>query len=240
MIDNLAEALRALKDAGADAMPVLPADAFAGRFHGLSLSQVVALTDVPAIAVTATLRTAEGAVVERCMIDGRASERRSELATRLVLGAELADGVAVREVLEFEGGVLRGRLLRDRDGVVYRAEGDRATVDTELTAVLRGRHLPAPDAARQPEVPDPDQPVLIRDRVSFSGAVGGILQGLAALHAGNQAASAALRRLAATSDPAAAAEADALAAIARQVEAVVVDLQHQSTVLLQLLDRPSG
>jgi hypothetical protein len=239
MIDNLAEALRALKDGGADEAPVLAADEFAARFHGLTLDQVVTLTGLPALAVTAMLRTPQGAAVERCLVDGRAGQSRQALARRLLLDAELDGEAVAREVLEFEAGVLRDRLVRDRDDMVYRASDGRPVVDADLTAVLRGRHHPAPPAEAPEHVGGPIRPVTIDDPVAFSGAVGEMLQGLAALHAGNRTAFGALRTLAAGAnrdDADAVAAIEALAAGAEQVEAVVARLQRQATTLLRLVD----
>jgi len=239
MIDNLADALRTLKDDGADEAPVLAADAFAARFHGLTLDQVVTLTDLPALAVTATLRTQQGATVERCLVDGRAPESRQALARRLLLDAELDGETVAREVLEFEAGVLRSRLVRDRDDMVYRASDGRPIVDTELSAALRGRHRPAPPAEAPAHVGGPLHPVAIDDPLAFSGAVGEMLQGLAALHAGNRTAFDALRALAAgisQDDANAVAAIEALAASTEQVEAIVARLQRQATTLLRLVD----
>lgn len=239
MIDNLAEALRTLKDGGADEAPVLAADEFAAQFHGLTLDQVVTLTGLPALAVTAMLRTQQGATVERCLVDGQAPESRQALARKLLLDAELNGETVAREVLEFEGGVLRSRLVRDRDDMVYRAADGRPTVDTDLTAVLRGRHHQAPPIEAPDHVGGPLHPVTIDDPVAFSGAVGEMLQGLAALHAGNRAAFDALRALAAGTnqdDANAVAAIEALAAGAEQVEAIVARLQRQATTLLRLVD----
>lgn len=240
MIESLAEALRALKEGAANGAgpPVLTADALASRLHGLTLDQVVKLTDLPALAVALMLRTPQGAVVERFLVDGRDAPRREALARQLLLDGDLANETAVREALEFDLGVLRHRLARDRQDVVYRADGGQAGIDEELTAVLRGRRPPAAPARHDDGLPALGQPVVIEDVVAFSGIAGEILHGLAELHASHRAAFAALSALGEGRSPDAAAEA-AAAAIGRGEE-TIARLQRHVAALLRLADQAAS
>lgn len=75
--------------------------------------------------------------------------RREALARQLLLDGDLGDETAVRETLEFDLGVLRDRLVRDREDILCRADGSQPAIDEALTARLRGRRTSAAPGGTQ-------------------------------------------------------------------------------------------
>lgn len=251
MIENLGTALQSLRQTIADNVDtpiVLPQEALERQFHGLSLSQLVVLTEAPVLAVAGQLRLADGTRVERFVIDGKDAQQRASLARRLLLdtNAAIEPGHA-REILELDGGALRATLLRDHNDVVYQLRDGHAAVDEELTAALQRQRRPTPRPEPRTATPPAGRhPVIISDPIGFYGTAGEILHGLAALQGHNRAVAQALQNLARASNEAGAegVRPDLLSATfqqilsaAQEIGGLVDALNMRMTSLLRLVER---
>lgn len=183
MTENINVALQTLKRAlevNDKAPTIIPESALEQQFHGLNLHQLTQLTDAPALAVVSRARARDGAQVERFSVDGNDEQRRTLLAQQLLLDGDLSSNPGgTREVhLRTDGGT--GEILvRDRNDTIYRVTDREAVIDEELTEILQRRHEPG---RAEPASP---RPVVIEDGHAFTGMVGEILHGLAALRLRN-------------------------------------------------------
>lgn len=188
MTDKLNAALQELHQAiaaNAPAATVIGSEALETRFHGLTLRQLVLLTQAPVLAVRDVRRLPDGARVEQFSIDGR-DEDRCELAGRDLILADQAEGGAagtVREIRIAREGAPEHSLVVDRNDIVYRVTDREAIIDQDLTAELRARRQSAA-ASNQPESPA-QEPIIINDSLGFRGIAGQVLHGLSGVRARN-------------------------------------------------------
>jgi hypothetical protein len=253
MIETLGAALQRLKQeiaANVDTPIVLTQETLELQFHGLSLSQLVVLTEAPVLAAVGRLRPADGPPVERFAVDGRNQQQREMLVRRLVLDPTALQTGPVREVVELQGGTPCRVLVRDLNGVVYRIMDGQALVEKELTAALQRDRRPVVDDKPEAGPLGRRPPVVISDPLGFYGAAGEILHGLSAVHMHNQIPLRALARLAEATG-----ERDAKAALAaagpdllgdafrdievaaRRIEGLVNALNLRMTALLRIVER---
>ena len=140
MVENINTALEPLRQtlAANDRIPVIPEPVLARQFHGLNLHQLVQLTAAPALAVVSRELETNGSHRERFTIDGIDEQRCDAVARQLVLhGASPLHAGDVREVCISSANGSDKAFVRDQSGVVYRLIDGQATVDEELTRLLR-------------------------------------------------------------------------------------------------------
>ncbi len=202
MTDKLNAALQELQhaiSANAPAPIVIDSGVLETSFHGLTLRQLVLLTQTPVLAVHDFRRLADGARVEQFSIDGK-DEDRCELAARDLILAGQTEGSPgiVREVRINREGSPEHSFVVDRNDIVYRVTDGETVVDRDLTAELRGRRQSA-GASDQPSSPTAQDPVIINDSFGFRGIAGQVLHGLAAVRARNGIAIRAIGKLVSSS-----------------------------------------
>jgi hypothetical protein len=187
MIENLHMDLERLKQEVARAgrtTIVLAQDALEQHFHGLTLGQIVKLTDAPALATISRPQTADGTHIERFSVDGKDAQLCEAAAQQFTLDptATLGNG-DVREARVCKDDIVRETLVRDHNDVVYRVTDRQAVVDEQLTATLqslRQRVSPpqaTPGLAEQRPMPAPG--------AGSSDIANEILRGLMALRSFN-------------------------------------------------------
>lgn len=135
-------------------IPILLRQGALGRFHGLSLGEIVKLTDAPALATVETVRAPDGTHTERFSIDGKDPELCHAVARQFLLdpNVSLAPG-DVREARTCENDVVCQTLVRDHNDVIYRVTDNAAVVDAPLTRTLQTlqqRKLHVESGARSP------------------------------------------------------------------------------------------
>jgi hypothetical protein len=253
MTDNLNAALQELQQAIAASAPasaVIDTDVLETRFHGLTLRQLVMLTQAPVLAVRNIQRTANGVGIEQFSIDGK-DEDRCELAGRdLVLAGRTDAGAdAMREVRIVRDGSPEHSLVLDRNGIVYRVDEREAVVDGDLTAEFRRRRSVA--AGYEAASPAAQEPVVITDSFGFRGMAGQVLHGLSAVRVRNGVAIREIERLVKASGEQTleaacqVADPDALLAAfgeivnaSRQIDALLEALAQRTRMLLSLVEQP--
>lgn len=174
------DSLRRAIESNGEAPTVLPAATLEEQFHGLTLGQLVMLVDAPALVVALQQRSADGALTERFVIDGKDGARCVAAAERLLLdpATTLADG-DVREVRIVSAAVPPQTFVRDHNDTVYRVTDKEAAIAPELTEVLRQRRR-----SQQTNVPAP-----------VVGMAGEILHGLTAIRSSAEAVFEEVRKL---------------------------------------------
>jgi hypothetical protein len=202
MTDTLNAALQELQQAlsaNASATTVIGSEVLDSRFHGLTLRQLVLLTQAPVLAIRSFRRAADGSAIEQFSIDGR-DEDRCELAGRdLILAGQTEGGSgAVREVRIVRDGAPEHSLVLDRNDIVYRVTEQEAIVDSDLTAEVRARRQAAM-ASQRPASATDHEPIVINDGFGFRGIAGQVLHGLSAVRARNGIAMREIERLVRTS-----------------------------------------
>lgn len=176
--------LQQVMSASAAAPTVIGTDALETRFHGLTLRQLVMLTQAPVLAVRNVQRLSNGAGVEQFLIDGK-DEDRCELAARDLILAGRTDAVTdtMREVRIVREGSPEHSLVLDHNDIIYRATEQETVVDGDLTAELRRRRQSV--AASYRAASGVQEPVAIADSFGFRGMVGQVLHGLSAVRMRN-------------------------------------------------------
>ncbi|SKA34928.1 hypothetical protein SAMN02745126_05580 [Enhydrobacter aerosaccus] len=251
MADTLNVALEQLRQKIAQdgGMPVVIALPDLEReFHGLSLHQLVLLTDAPALGSFAELRSAEGGRIEQFVIDGKNTERCEALARDLLLSESALSAGDVREVRLPADGTSSHILVRDHNDIVYRVTDQEAVVDQLLTSALQHRRQ-----ARQAQQPAPvdasPRPIVIENGVAFTGTAGEILHGLAAVRARNGIAVQEIERLiratgqrdlgaalAAAGPQALAQSLTRVTVASQQIESLIEAMYQRMRLLLQLIE----
>jgi hypothetical protein len=253
MTQDLGLAIQELKQAFAQdgaATAVLTPSVLGEKFHGLSLRQLVMLTDAPALAEFSELRSADGARVERFLIDGKDERQCERTAQQILLDENCALQTGdVREVCAAATNSTFHTLVRDHNDIVYRVMDKEASVDQELTALLQRRRQslqgPRPVAAPRAGV--------VTDAFAFCGTVGEVLQGLAAARQRNGIAIQQIQKLVAATGERTLEAALAAATpemlrdmfghivlASQQVEALLETLAQRTRLLLRLVDQAAA
>lgn len=116
---------------------VLSQAALERHFHGLTLGQVVKLTEAPVLATVADIRAPDGVRVERFCVDGTDPALCHVAARHFLLDSTTAlSSCDVREVRTCNDDVVREIMVRD-GGVIYRLTDREAVVDEPLTRTLQ-------------------------------------------------------------------------------------------------------
>jgi hypothetical protein len=156
------------------------------HFHGLTLGQIVKLTDAPALVAVADIQSPDGTRTERFCIDGRDPELCHAVARQFLLdpAAAFAPG-HIREVRTCNDDVVRETMVRDH-GVIYRVTNHEAIVDELLTRTLQT--LRRKDAFSTGDVSSPSQSTVEADGAPAIGkAAARILRGLSDIRTCNAA-----------------------------------------------------
>lgn len=192
MTDNLNSLLEMLKrqilEGGGATL--IPQKVIEQQFHGLTLHQLVLLTDAPALGVMSEIRDADGARAHSASIEGRDARQCEAVARRLLLDDRLVLGVGdTLQVSVADDGGAPSTRLRDHDGAIYRILDDKAVVDEELTAVFRGQRRRT--SVAQPGAQHPDAV----DASGLRGMASEVLEGLAAVRVRNGAMVEAIQKM---------------------------------------------
>jgi hypothetical protein len=116
---------------------VLPQAALEQHFHGLTLGQVVRLTDAPVLATVAEIQVPDGVRMERFCVDGADPELCHVAARHFLLDSTSPPSpYGVREVRTCNSDLVRETMVRD-GGVIYRLMDQEAIVDEPLTRTLQ-------------------------------------------------------------------------------------------------------
>ncbi len=198
MTENLNVALQELKQAIAqsgDAPVVIDLNQLGQKFHGLNLRQLVMLTDAPALASFAQLRSADGARVEKFLVDGKDKQQCESTARDILLSESSLDTGDVREVRVAVDGLGSPLLVRDHNDIIYRVTDREAVIDQPLTAALHYRRQPVQAELPQTHAVPPQRPVIVANGLAFSSTAGEVLHGLAAVRVRNSIAAQEIERL---------------------------------------------
>ena len=166
---------------------VLSQAALEQHFHGLTLGQVVKLTDAPVLATVADIQAPDGVRVERFCVDGTDAELCHVAARHFLLDPTTPiSSYGVREVRTCNNDHVRETMVRD-GSVIYRLTDQEAIVDEPLTRTLQT--LQQRDAYSGEGGGSPSQPVIKAGRPStIDEVLARLLQGLADVRTCNAAA----------------------------------------------------
>lgn len=161
MIKNLHTDLEALRREIAQkgrAPVVLSQAALDEQFHGLTLGQIVKLTDAPVLVTVADIQAPDGVRVERFCVDGTDPEFCHVVARHFLLDSTTPlSPYGVREVRTCNNDLVRETMVRD-GGVIYRLTDQEAIVDEPLTRTLQT--LQQRDAYSRSGGGSPSQPAM--------------------------------------------------------------------------------
>jgi hypothetical protein len=118
------------------AVVVLSQPALERQFHGLTLGQIVKLTDAPVLATVAELLEPDSGRRERFCVDGKDPEACHAVARQLLLDPTAIARAHVREVRTCNNDVVQETMVRDH-GVVYRVTAHEVVTDESLTRALQ-------------------------------------------------------------------------------------------------------
>ena len=118
------------------AVVVLSQPALERQFHGLTLGQIVKLTDAPVLATVAELLEPDGGRRERFCVDGKDPGTRHAVARQLLLDPTAIARAHVREVRTCNDDVVQETMVRDH-GVIYRVTAHEVITDESLTRALQ-------------------------------------------------------------------------------------------------------
>lgn len=139
MIENLTTDLNNLRKEVAKkdrAVVVLSQPALERQFHGLTLGQIVKLTDASVLATVAELLEPDGGRRELFCVDGKEPEACHAVARQLLLDPTAIARAHVREVRTCNNDVVEETMVRDH-GVVYRVTAHEVITDESLTRALQ-------------------------------------------------------------------------------------------------------
>lgn len=137
---------------------VLSQAALDEQFNGLTLGQIVKLTDAPVLVTVADIQASDGVRVERFCVDGTDPEFCHVVARHFLLDSTTTlSPYGVREVRTCNNDLVRETMVRD-GGVIYRLTDQEAIVDEPLTRTLQT--LQQRDAYSRSGGGSPSQPAM--------------------------------------------------------------------------------
>jgi hypothetical protein len=134
------------------------------HFHGLTLGQIIKLTDVPVLGVIDQVVGPDGTRIDRFSIDGRDRGLCHSVARQLLLDPAIdLRPDDVREVQTCDDDVVRETMVRDHNDIVYQVTDREAVVNESLTGTLatlrqRGAYLAQNPGMTVPPAPEGESP----------------------------------------------------------------------------------